>query len=138
MDITVRGKHETISESLRRFAVEKAEHLGKYLSTIDTVEVELDRDGRPTGAGGHVVRITAATTGPVFRSKATSGDPRAAIDLAVERLGRRLKEFKRRRSGRPLHARAKTAAAAEVSRPEAEELLEKGPDVIEESSGLDE
>ncbi|MGH2731504.1 MAG: ribosome hibernation-promoting factor, HPF/YfiA family [Actinomycetota bacterium] len=136
MDITVRGNHETLSESLRRFAVGKAEHLGKYLSTIDTIEVELDRDGRPTGAGGHVVRITAATSGPVFRSKATSGDPHAAIDLAVERLSRRLKEFKRRRSGRPLHARSKPASGG-LSKSEAEELLNETPDAIE-PSGLDE
>jgi hypothetical protein len=36
-------------------------------------------------------------------------DPMAGIDVAVERLSRRLKEFKRRRSGRPLHSRPKTA-----------------------------
>jgi ribosomal subunit interface protein len=130
MEITVRAKHEILSESLRRFAVEKAEHLGKYLSTIDTIEVELDRDGRPTGGGGHVVRITAATSGPVFRSRATSGDPRAAIDLAVERLGRRLKEFKRRRSGRPLHARPKLVPG-EPSRPEGDEALEETLETIE-------
>jgi hypothetical protein len=49
------------------------------------------------------------TSGPVFRSRVVCDDPMAGIDVAVERLSRRLKEFKRRRSGRPLHSRPKTA-----------------------------
>jgi ribosome-associated translation inhibitor RaiA len=54
--------------------------------------------------------VAVLTSGPVFRSRVTCDDPVAGIDIAVERLSRRLKEFKRRRSGRPLHSRPKTVA----------------------------
>ena len=83
--------------------------LGKFLSSIQTIDVEVDRDGHLT-RGAYLVRVAVATTGPVFRSRVTCDDPVAGIDIAVERLSRRLKEFKRRRSGRPLHSRPKTAA----------------------------
>ncbi|MGH2767501.1 MAG: ribosome hibernation-promoting factor, HPF/YfiA family [Actinomycetota bacterium] len=110
MEIRVRGRHGQVPEGLRAFAHEKVGHLGKYLSTITSIDLELDRDGARTG-NPFVIRLTVATSGPVFRSKATSGDAHSAIDMAVERVGRRVKEFKRRRSGRPPHARARVVPA---------------------------
>ncbi|MGH2705007.1 MAG: ribosome hibernation-promoting factor, HPF/YfiA family [Actinomycetota bacterium] len=110
MEITVRGRHTPLPDSLRRFATEKVGHLGKYLSTISGIDVEIAKDGARSGAG-HVVDLTVSTSGPVFRASATSSDPHAALDLAVERVERRIKEFKRRRSGRPLHSRSRVAPA---------------------------
>lgn len=107
MDINVRGKHNTVPKAIHSFAIQKFEHLGKYLSTITTIDVELYQDGRHKDGGGHVADVRVQTTGPVFRSKATSKDYRASIDIALERLERRVKEFKRKRSGRPAHSRPK-------------------------------
>lgn len=109
MEIRVRGKHNNVSKSLQDFAVKKLEHLGKYLSTIKEIDVELYTDGQPKTRGGEVAHVTVATTGPVFRAKATSEDLRTSVDIAYERLERKLKEFKRRRSGRPPHSRPKGA-----------------------------
>ena len=114
MEITVHGKHSYVAKPLQKFAIEKMEHLGKYLSTITTIDVELYEDGKPKNGNSHVAHVTVSTSGPVFRTKVTSDDPRAGIDIAQARLERRLKEFKRKRSGKPLHSRPKAVAADRV------------------------
>jgi len=105
LEITIHGKHNHVPDSLREFAIEKMEHLSKYMSTITSVDVEMYEEGKAHKSPlVSVVHVTVATPGPVFRSKVTSSDPRAGIDTALERLERQIKEFKRKRSGKPAHA----------------------------------
>jgi ribosomal subunit interface protein len=118
MDITVRRREGHVSERLRVFATHKLERLPRFMPTITSVDVELYEDGSPKATGAHVVELTVVTSGPVFRSKGTASDPRASIDMAVERLERRLKEFKRRRSGRPAHASSRPKAVSADTSPE--------------------
>ena len=108
MEITVHSQHGNLPESMKALAASKMEVLGKYLSTIQTIDLEVDRDGHDM----FLIRAAVATSGPVFRSRVSTVDPMAGIDVAVERLSRRLKEFKRRRSGRPPHAHLKDVTAA--------------------------
>jgi|SRR5437763_1510016 ribosomal subunit interface protein len=110
MDITVRSQHGHIPGSLQELTASKMEGLGKFLRTITAIDVEVDRDGRPNRANAFLVRVAVMTPGPVFRSKVVCDDPMTGIDVAIERLSRRLKEFKRRRSGRPLHSGPKPVA----------------------------
>jgi ribosomal subunit interface protein len=109
MDITVRSQHGHIPGSIQDLTASKMEGLGKFLRTITSIDVEVDRDGHASRSKAFLVRVAVMTPGPVFRSRVMCDDPMAGIDVAVERLSRRLKEFKRRRSGRPLHSRPKTA-----------------------------
>ena len=109
MDITVRSQHGHIPGSLQDLTASKMEGLGKFLRTITSIDVEVDRDGRPNRSNAFMVRVAVVTPGPLFLSKVVCDDPMAGIDVVVDRLSRRLKEFKRRRSGRPLHSRPKTA-----------------------------
>lgn len=115
MDITVRGKHEQVPKHLSEFAQQKFEHLQRYLSTITAIDVQLYEDGSPKAGDGRVARVTVKTTGPQFVSKATSDDLKTSIDIAYERLERKLTEFKRKRSGKPAHSRLKAAPADRVT-----------------------
>ncbi|MGH2811245.1 MAG: ribosome hibernation-promoting factor, HPF/YfiA family [Actinomycetota bacterium] len=110
MEITVRGKHHPVPATLQEFAVHKLEHLGRYLTTITTIDCELFQDGKPKDGRGMVAYVKVATHGPVFRARAVTGDHRASVDIAYERLERQIKEFKRRRSGKPQHSRPKASA----------------------------
>lgn len=111
MQITVRGKNRHVPRTIQDFAVRKFEHLGRYLSTITSIDVELYEDGKPKGGRGHVAHVTVSTSGPVFRYKAVSEDFHTSIDVAMDRLERKVKEFKRRRSGRPAHSRTKAQSS---------------------------
>ncbi|HEU5117242.1 MAG TPA: HPF/RaiA family ribosome-associated protein [Isosphaeraceae bacterium] len=115
--ITVHSQHGHLPESLKEAVAVKMACLTKFLSTIDTIDVEIDKDGHDT----FLVRAKVATSGPVFRSRVTSAeDPLGGVDVAVERLSRRLKEFKRLRSGRPLHSRPKAAPPMQEEMPVAD------------------
>lgn len=111
MQIQIKGKHRAVPAPIKEFAAQKLGHLAKYLSTLDRLEVEIYQDGKPRTGGGHVVDVVAATTGPVFRARAVSSDPKRSIEIAYERLERQVKEFKRRRSGRPAHSRPKVQSS---------------------------
>ncbi|MDQ4149863.1 MAG: HPF/RaiA family ribosome-associated protein [Actinomycetota bacterium] len=133
MNITVHSRSGRVSESLEKFATEKMAHLVKFLPTIDSIYVELYEDGKPTDVSGHVAHVTVTTSGPCFRSKVTSGDPRTCIDIACDRLYRRIREFKRRRSSKPAHARTGRQALKGVP---ANEKVELGlPADLEPRSG---
>ncbi|HEY8202194.1 MAG TPA: ribosome-associated translation inhibitor RaiA, partial [Actinomycetota bacterium] len=110
MDITVRRREGHVSERLKEFAANKLGRLPRFMPTITSVDVELYEDGSPKATGAHVAELTVLTSGPVFRSKGSASDPRASIDMAAERLERQLKEFKRRRSGRPAHTSSRSKA----------------------------
>lgn len=126
MEISVHSQHGHLPDSMKDLAASKVEVLGKYLSTIDRIDLEVDRDGHAT----YLIRAAVATSGPVFRSRVLAADPMEGIDIAVERLSRRLKEFKRRRSGRPLHSKPKAVPVVPEGSIEVGEagILDSGPD----------
>ena len=104
MEVTVHGKHSRIPAATQRFAIEKLSHLARFLPTITSIDIELYEDGKKSRTGrSHVADVAVRTSGPVFRSRAVAATYRGSVDLAYERLERRVKEFKRRRSGKPPH-----------------------------------
>jgi ribosomal subunit interface protein len=131
MDMTIRRREGHVSGRLKEFASQKLQRLGRFMPTITSIDLELYEDGSPKATGVHVAELTVATSGPVFRSKGSASDQRASIDMAVERLERRVKEFKRRRSGRPAHAssRAKVHIADTSSEGAAEDSFSEVTDL---------
>ena len=128
MEIKVHGKHSHVSEPLERFAVEKVGKLAKYLPTITYIEVELYEEGKIKDHN-HVAEVTVLANGPSFRAKTTSSDHRACIDIAVERLTRKLTDFHRKRLPKPAHARQAKEPAAAVTNV-AEAAYEEGPPLL--------
>lgn len=114
MEIKVHGKHTEISDSLERFAAEKLSRLAKYGPAIQLIDVELYQEGR-LKTGNHIAEVTITCNGPSFRAKTYAADHRAAIDMSLDRLSRQMSDFKRKRQGKPAHARpAKEPAAPAV------------------------
>jgi ribosomal subunit interface protein len=123
MEINVHGKNSHISDSLERFAIQKIGKLSKFLPTITYIEVELYEEGKIKDHN-HIAEVTVLADGPSFRTKTTSSDHRACIDIAVDRLTRQLTSFHRKRMSKPAHARQPrepSAAAATGSEGQLEE-----------------
>ncbi|HEX2052979.1 MAG TPA: ribosome-associated translation inhibitor RaiA [Actinomycetota bacterium] len=104
MEIKVHGRHTEISDSLERFAEEKLSRLTKYGPAIQLIDVELYQEGRLKN-GSHFAEVAVTCKGLSFRAKTCAADYRAAIDIALDRLSRQMTESKRRRQGKPAHAR---------------------------------
>jgi ribosomal subunit interface protein len=120
MEIVVRGRNVVIPDHYRTHVVEKLAKLERYDQKIIRTDVELyhEKNPRQNGSCQHV-EITCRTRGPVVRSEACAEDFYKALDLAAERLERRLRQAADRRRvhhGRrtppSMHAFASSAADA--------------------------
>jgi len=120
MEIVVRGRNVVIPDHYRTHVGEKLAKLERYDHKIIRTDVELyhEKNPRQNGSCQHV-EITCRTRGPVVRSEACAEDFYKALDLASERLERRMRQAADRRRvhhGRrtppSMHAFASSAADA--------------------------
>ena len=121
MEIVVRGRNVVVPDHYRQHVADKLNKLERYDQKIIRTDVELNHEKNPrqTGRCQHV-EITCRTRGPVVRSEACAEDFYKALDLAVERLERRLSQAADRR--RVHHGRRTPPSIAAVAA-DAESLL---------------
>lgn len=138
-EIVVHGRNVVVPEHYRQHVAEKLTKLERYDGKIIRVDVELthERNPRQNTRCQHV-EMTCRTRGPVVRSEACAEDFYKALDIAVERLERRLRQAADRR--RVHHGRRTppsiAAVAADVEdiaqtsmnghRPDAEDGMDEG------------
>jgi ribosomal subunit interface protein len=98
MEIVVRGRNVVIPDHYRQHVTEKLAKVERYDHKIIRTDVELqhERNPRQNGSCQHV-EITCRTRGPVVRTEACAEDFYKALDLATERLERRLRQAADRR-----------------------------------------
>ncbi len=94
MDVTVSGRHTTVSESLRRQAEEKIGRLEKYLGGMDRAEVHFWEEKNPRIGNKEFCEVTMEGHGHHIRCKVSAPDGFTAIDLAVDKLERQLRKLK--------------------------------------------
>jgi len=131
MEIVVRGRNVVVPDHYRQHVADKLNKLERYDQKIIRVDVELNHEKNPrqTGRCQHV-EITCRTRGPVVRSEACAEDFYKALDLATERLERRLSQAADRR--RVHHGRRNPASIAAVAA-DAQSLLAE-PDAAQAES----
>ena len=130
MEVVVRGRNVEVPDHFRQHVAEKLVRIERYDSKIIRTDVELhhERNRRQNDSCQHV-ELTCRTRGPVVRSEACAADFYRALDLAIEKLERRLRQAADRRRvhyGRrtPTSVATATAATADSS---AEVASEPGP-----------
>jgi ribosomal subunit interface protein len=129
MEVVVRGRNVEVPEHFRQHVTDKLVRVERYDSKIIRTDVELhhERNRRQNDSCQHV-ELTCRTRGPVVRSEACAADFYRALDLAIEKLERRLRQAADRRRvhyGRrtPTSVATATAATADSS---AEVVSEQG------------
>lgn len=96
MDVSVSGRHTTVSESLRRQAVEKIGRLEKYLGGMDRAEVHFWEEKNTRSQDREFCEVTMEGHGHHIRCKVSAPDGFTAIDLAVDKLERQMRKLKTR------------------------------------------
>jgi len=129
MEVVVRGRNVEVPEHFRQHVADKLGRVERYDSKIIRTDVELhhERNRRQNDSCQHV-EITCRTRGPVVRSEACAADFYRALDLAIEKLERRLRQAADRRRvhyGRRTPTSVATATAAAVN--SATQSAEPGP-----------
>ncbi len=94
MEVSVSGRHTTVSEALRRQAVEKIGRLDRYLSGMDRAEVHFWEEKNPRKEHKEFCEVTMVGHGHHVRTKVSAPDGFTAIDLAVDKLERQLRKLK--------------------------------------------
>lgn len=98
MEIVVHGRNVEVPDHYRQHVADKLGKAERYDNKIIRIEVELHHERNPRQAGRcQHVEITCRTRGPVVRSEACAEDFYKALDLAAERLERRLRQSADRR-----------------------------------------
>ena len=83
MQITVTFRHMDSTESLRRHAIEKIQHLEHYFDQVQDVNVVLTAEKQQ-----HITGVTVHSPGEVFKASATTEDMYASIDAVADKLER--------------------------------------------------
>ena len=89
LEITVR--HASLGDDVDAFVKEKVTRLEKYLSGSPRIEVILDRDNEQFRCE---MIVHSSRKGSHMVAHVTHEDPRACIDMVIEKLGRHLARFK--------------------------------------------
>ena len=101
MEIVVRGRNVVVPDHYRQHVAERLARVERYDQKIIRIDVELthERNPRQSDRCQHV-EITCRTRGPAVRSEACAEDFYKSLELAAERLERRLGTAANRRMSR--------------------------------------
>jgi ribosomal subunit interface protein len=114
MELVVRGRNVVVPDHYRQHVAEKLAKVERYDHKIIRTDVELDHEKNPRQSDRcQRVEITCRTRGPVVRAEACAEDFYKALDIAVERLGRRFRQAADRR--RVHHGRRTPPSLATVA-----------------------
>lgn len=94
MDVSVSGRHTTVSETLKRQAVDKIGRLDKYLAGMDRAEVHFWEEKNARTEYREFCEVTMEGHGHHIRCKVSAADGFTAVDLAVDKLERQLRKLK--------------------------------------------
>ena len=98
MDIVITGRHTEVPDRFRRLVEEKLAKVGALAPKAQRADVEWSHERNPRQSSTcEKVEITIRGKGPVIRAEASAEDPTAALDIALGKLGERLRRTRDRR-----------------------------------------
>lgn len=95
MQINVAGRHMSVTEPIREYALEKVGKVAKIHDRDDMqVDVVLHVEKNPSNKNHAVAEVTASMKGIVVRAEEAAPEMYAAIDLVSEKLERQMRKYK--------------------------------------------
>ncbi len=138
LEIIVHGRHAEVSNDERSRVIDRVEHATRvFEQAVDSVDVELFEEPNPRRADQrHRVEMTASVSGRVVRVESAADTRETALDAAIDRFTRRMREFKERLIDR---GRRHESVTVEEDPPESDEIVRvkqfvMKPMTIEEAS----
>jgi ribosomal subunit interface protein len=112
MEITVQTRHLDIPDQLRQAAVEKAQHLERFLEGSKTAEVIFTRDHAARDDGHVTCEVLVVARGRSVRVRASAHAAKDALEAAMSKEAVRLTRMQDRlvHRSRPRHGAASPRA----------------------------
>jgi putative sigma-54 modulation protein len=108
MKIEVKGRNLQVTDELRECVERRFEKVGKQVSELAVLEVELSAEKNPANPEGMVAEATLHLKGVTLRAKDASRDLHHSVNLVADEMGRQVKRHRDKRRRR----REQRAAAA--------------------------
>jgi putative sigma-54 modulation protein len=116
MRIQVKGRNLQVTDELREVVARRFEKVGKQVSELAVLEVELSAERNPANPDGQVAEATLHLKGVTLRATNSSRDIKHAINLIADELARQVKRHRDKRRKR----RESRGAAPQAPPPAAE------------------
>jgi putative sigma-54 modulation protein len=116
MKIEVKGRNLQVTDELREIVQRRFEKVGKQVSELAVLEVELSEERNPANPEGHVAEATLHLKGVTLRAKESSRDIKHSINLIADELARQVKRHRDKRRKR----RESRAAAGQAPPPQSD------------------
>jgi putative sigma-54 modulation protein len=113
MRIEVKGRHATITPAIREHVDKRFRAIGRQVSELAELELELAHERNPAIADAQVAEATLHLKGVTLRARATAPEMLPAINECEDQLARQVKRHRERRRKRR-ETRAARAAYGEV------------------------
>ena len=105
MKIEVRGKNLEVTDGLREQVVKRFHRVGRQVSSLATLEVELREERNPSIPDHYVAEATLHLKGVTLRAKEAEPEMIHAIHHVAEDMGRQVKRHRDKRRGREKRSR---------------------------------
>lgn len=129
MELIFKAHHQHLDEPFKAYVRRKLDRLSRYLPTVQEAVVELRYEKTRSAEQRYVVQVTANSNGTWLRAEERAAEPRTAVDLASDALGRQIRRHKARvyRSSQATHQRGRatvrTPAPDTLAEEEEEDLV---------------
>jgi putative sigma-54 modulation protein len=100
MQIEVKGRNVTVTDELRECVQRRFEKVGKQVSDLAVLEIELSEERNPANPDCHVAEATLHLKGITLRAQDASRDVKHSINLIAEDMARQVKRHRDKRRGR--------------------------------------
>ena len=112
MQIEVRGRNVEVTDELRHHVEKRFARIGRQVSELARLEVELSQERNPSISDRHVAEATLHLKGTTLRARERSDDMAHSINLVAEDLHRQVKRHRDKRRGRREATRAQPQPGA--------------------------
>jgi putative sigma-54 modulation protein len=100
MRIEVKGRNTPVPESVRDQVERRFEKIGKQVSDLARLEVELSEERNPANPHSQVAEATLYLKGVTLRARDASRDMSHSVNLCAEELSRQVKRHRDKRRRR--------------------------------------
>ena len=122
LEVDIYTRNLNLSERIEEYVTKKVGKLDRYLSSIDEARVDLAHSKSARSAGDrYVAQITVRGRGFILRAEESADTIFTAIDMAVDKMQRRIRRYKGKRHQGRGEPRLEEDAFAELPPVEEEE-----------------
>ena len=111
MRIEVKGRNLQVTDELRETVARRFEKVGKQVSELAQLDIELYEERNPANPDHMVAEATLHLKGVTLRATDSSRDIKHSINLIAEELARQVKRHRDKRRGRREQARVEPRPA---------------------------